>query len=170
MNRLLVIVLLVLAVPCLAFGQAQAVQPPKPGPDVQRLGYFVGAWKSEASKSAATMTCEWFAGGYSIVCREEITAVAGKTSDLRVMTYDPDSKVYTHYMVTSMGPGGALAKGTLNGNTWLWQWDGTVSGKPAKFRLTLVEVTPTSYTVKVENSAAGGPWTVIDESKSTKIK
>jgi len=85
MKRLLVIVLLGLAVPCLAFGQAQTVQPPKP-------------------------------------------------------------------------------------NTWHWEWDGMVTGKPAKYRFTIVEVSPTANTTKVELSVAGGPWTVTAEGKSAKVK
>ena len=44
-RSVLIVLLLVLAVPCLAFGQAQTAPPPKPGPEVQRLGYFVGTWK-----------------------------------------------------------------------------------------------------------------------------
>jgi hypothetical protein len=37
-RAVLIIVLLALAVPCLAFGQAEAVPPPKAGPEVQKLG------------------------------------------------------------------------------------------------------------------------------------
>ena len=33
-----VVVVLAFAVPCLA-------QPPKPGPEVQKLAYYVGTWK-----------------------------------------------------------------------------------------------------------------------------
>ena len=40
MNRLLVIVVLLLAVTCLVSGQAQTSPPPKPGPEVRRLGSF----------------------------------------------------------------------------------------------------------------------------------
>lgn len=170
MNRLLVIVLLVMAAPCLAIGQAPSAQPPKPGPEVQRLGHFVGTWNTVAGKSTSTMSCEWFAGGYSVVCREEASGAQGKFSGLRVLTYDPGAKVYTHYMITSMGPGGGLSKGTVTGNTWLWQWEGTDNGKPANYRLTLVEVSPTARSTKVEVSVAGGPWTVIEEGKSVKVK
>jgi hypothetical protein len=171
MRRLLLVVaLLVLAVPCLAFGQAQTVQPPKPGPEIQRIGYWVGTWKTESGPSSSTITWEWFAGGFGLIGREEGTGPAGKYSYLRIMTFDPDAKVYTHYMMTSRGPGGGLAKGTVTGNTWHWEWDAMVSGKPAKFRFTIVEVTPASFTGKIELSVAGGPWTVTEEVKGTKIK
>jgi len=42
-----VVVLSLLAVPSLAFGQAPTPQPPQPGPEVQKLAYFLGTWKAE---------------------------------------------------------------------------------------------------------------------------
>jgi hypothetical protein len=63
-----------------------------------------------------------------------------------------------------------LAKGTATGNTWHWEWKGTVGGKPAALRGDLVEVTPTFATWKVERSVAGGPWTLITDGKYTKVK
>jgi hypothetical protein len=168
-RSVLIVLLLTLAVPCLAFGHAQTA-PPKPGPEVQRIGYFAGTWNWKGANETTTVSCEWFAGGYSLVCRQETTGATGKFTGLRVMTYDPSGKVYTHYMVTSMGPGGGMATGTVSGTTWLWQWDETASGKPAKHRLTIVEVSPTSYTSKYERSIAGGAWAVIDETTATRVK
>ena len=169
-RSVLIVLLLTMAVPCLAFGQAQTAPPPKPGPEIQRLGFLVGTWKTESGSSSSTTNWEWFVGGFGVVGREEGTDPGGKYSNLRVMTFDPVEKVYTHYMMTSVGPGGSLAKGTVAGNTWHWEWDGTVSGKPAKYRFTVVEVSPTATATKVEQSVAGGPWTVTSEGKGTKVK
>ncbi len=41
MKRLLAIVILLPVITCLAFGQQQTAPPPKPGPEVQRLGSLV---------------------------------------------------------------------------------------------------------------------------------
>lgn len=167
-RRAIVIILLVLAVPCLASGQSQTAPPPKPGPEVLRLGYFVGTWMTDTGE---TVTWEWFTGGFSLIGHVENSGPEGKSTELRIMTYDPDTKTYSQYRVTSMGPGGELTTGgTVTGNTWLWQWDGTASGKPAKYRFTIVEVTPTSFTAKLEVSVADGPWTVAFETKGHKIK
>jgi len=121
MKRLLVIVVLVLAGPFLASGHPQTAPPPKPGPEVQRLGSLVGTWKTEDE----TVTYEWFTGGYSLIGRVENSGPGGKSSELRIITYDPDAKDYTHYRITSTGPGGTLTRGMVTGNTWLWHWDGT---------------------------------------------
>jgi len=93
-----------------------------------------------------------------------------KSTELRIITYDPEAKNYTHYRITSTGPGGTLGHMTVSGNTWRTQWDGTEDGKPAKYRFSIVEVTPTSSTAKLEVSVAGGPWTVTFETKAVKIK
>ena len=36
--------------------------------------------------------------------------------------------------------------------------------------LTQAQVSTTYYTFKVDYSVAGGPWTVIEEAKATKVK
>jgi hypothetical protein len=174
MKKLLVVaVVLAFAVPCLA-------QPPKPGPEVQKLAYWVGTWKSEgevkvgdlshpAGKFSSTDTCEWFAGGFHVVCRGEGTGPRGKMTDLLIRAYDTEAQVYTEYFISSRGET-ERDKMTLTGNTWMSTWEGQEAGKPAKFRFTQVQESPTSYTFKVEESVAGGLWTVIEEGKSTKVK
>jgi hypothetical protein len=162
------VILLVLAVPCLASGQSQPAPTPKPGPEVLRLGYFVGTWKTDTGE---TVTWEWFDGGFSLVGHVEQSSPEGKSTELRTMTYDPDTKTYSQYRVTSIGPGGTLtAGGTVTGNTWLWQWDGMASGKAAKYRFIIVEVAPTSFTATLKVSVADGPSTVAFETKGQKIK
>ncbi len=51
---------------------------PKPGPEVKKLGYFVGTWSTTGDmkenpfgmppgKFTMTSKCEWFPGGYQVV-------------------------------------------------------------------------------------------------------
>lgn len=177
MKRLLVVaVVLAFAVPCLA----QTAQPPKPGPEVQKLAYYVGTWKFEgdvkagtplgpAGKFSGTGSCEWFAGGFHVVCRGEGTGPKGSMTDLSILAYDTEAKIYTYYGISSRG-GTESEKMTLTGNTWTSLSEETVAGKPTKFRYTEVQESPTTYTFKLEYSVSGGPWTVAEEGKGTKIK
>ena len=64
MKKLLAIGVLMLVITCLAFGQQQTAPPPKPGPEVQRLGSMIGTWKTDAGE---TVTYEWFDGGFSVI-------------------------------------------------------------------------------------------------------
>jgi hypothetical protein len=166
MKRPAVIALvLLLAVPCLALAQA-----PAPGPEVQRLGFWVGTWHYESATATGTLTYEWMTGGFSVIGREEGTDRVGKYTHLRVFTWDPDERLYTFYAVNNRGPGGSLARITLAGNTWHGEWKLTIGGKPAAFRGDLVEVTPALVTWRVERSMAGGPWVPITDGKYTRIK
>src|SRR2546423_15436050 len=57
--------------------------PPKPGPEVQKLAYFAGRWSEVADMKASPMgpggkatvssSCEWFSGGFFLVCRSDGT-------------------------------------------------------------------------------------------------
>ena len=175
MKRPAVITLvLLLAVPCLALTQAASQAsppgPPAPGPEVQRLGFWVGLWHYESASASGTLTYEWMTGGFSVIGREEGTDRVGKYAHLRIMTFDPAERVYTFYAVNNRGPGGSLAKITLAGNTWHGEWQVTVGGKPAAFRGDLVAVTPSLVTWKVERSLGGGPWTQITDGKYTRVK
>jgi hypothetical protein len=46
--------------------------PPKPGPEVKKLGVFVGKWTAEGDmgpggKAATTESCEWISGGFAVL-------------------------------------------------------------------------------------------------------
>src|SRR2546430_4608342 len=71
------------AVTLLATGvlRAQAPAAPNPGPEQQKLAYFAGRWTEvgvvkpgltgPGGPMNVTSNCEWFAGGFNIVCRSE---------------------------------------------------------------------------------------------------
>jgi hypothetical protein len=177
-RSVLIVLLLTLAVPCLAFGQAQTAPPPKPGPEAQRLGYFVGTWKFEGEtlldpkgKYGGTMTFEWFPGGLSVVGKGEGVGVSGgPMNELGILGYNATEKVYSWYTVTRSGAGQTVRKWTVNGPVWTCESESTVGGKPAKYRYTITEVPPLTYTYKVERSVEGGPWTQTIDLKATKVK
>ena|SRR5512135_1833030 len=179
MNKLLSIILLPL-VTSLAFAQAQTDQPPKPGPEIQKLAYYVGTWKGEGElkaspfgpggKLSSTQTCEWFAGEFQVLCRGEETGPSGKRAFLNILAYDADAKGYTEYGISSLGESEYTKGGSFAGNKLTFVWDGDAGGKPAKFRYTEEQVSPTLYSYKAEASVGSAPWTVIGEGKITKVK
>src|SRR5690242_16126379 len=93
----------------LALGEAQADQAPKPGPEVQRLGYYVGTWEGHgetkggpfgpAGKLSSKQTCNWFSGGFQVVCRGEERGPTGKRAFLNIISYDQQTKAYTEYSI-----------------------------------------------------------------------
>jgi len=81
-------------------GMANA-QEPQPGPEHQRLGFFVGAWKADAAFNASplrpagnevwTLKFEWFPGKFHLVCHAELAGSSGKTAELGFMATTPIS-------------------------------------------------------------------------------
>src|SRR3989449_11201669 len=77
--RSLAAVVTLLAAPVLRAQTPAAA--PKPGPEHQKLAYFLGRWSETVDmkpgpmgpggKMTATSTCEWFSGGFYLVRSEE---------------------------------------------------------------------------------------------------
>src|SRR2546426_10561000 len=77
--RSLAAVVTLLAAPVLRAQTPAAA--PGPGPEHQKLAYFLGRWRETVDmkpgpmgpggKMTATSTCEWFSGGFYLVCRPQ---------------------------------------------------------------------------------------------------
>ena len=160
---------------------AQAAQAPKPGPEQQRLGYFVGKWTvagemkpgpmGPGGKFTASDDCQWFEGRFTVICRSEGTMPVGPSKSLGILGYSPEEKVYTYYGVdnTNMTMS-SVPKGTVQGDTWTYTDEGTMGGQKFKSRVTIKELSPTSYTFRMEMQGPDGKWMPMMESKNTKAQ
>jgi len=178
-TSLLAVLILVLG-SCLAFAQEQTNPTPTPGPEVRKLGYYLGTWEGEgeskggpfgpAGKLSSKMTCEWFAGGFQIVCRGEETGPTGRRAFLNIKSYDQETKTYREYSISSLGDSEYARGGTLVGDTLTYIMDVGSGEQAAKIRYTEEHVTPVLMTYKTEAAIGGGPWRLIAEGKIRKIK
>ncbi|HZS17273.1 MAG TPA: DUF1579 family protein [Candidatus Udaeobacter sp.] len=161
--------------------RAAAAQQSKPGPELEKLNYYVGTWKGEgeteggpfgpAGKLSSSISCEKFAGGFQVVCRGEERGPTGKRTFLNILAYDEKAKAYTEYGISSFGESEYTTGGSIVGNkrTFVKDLDTGVQGKRIKLRYTEVQVSPTLYTYKAEASKDGQEWTLIAEGKITKV-
>lgn len=208
MNRLIVVCICLLALSINSFSQAPTAAPiattpaatpavsptvtpshqpstarqPKPGAQIERLGYYLGTWRGEgetkggpfgpAGKLSSTITCDRFAGGFHVVCRGEEKGPTGTRTFLNILAYDEKAKAYTEYGISSLGDSEYSTGGSVVGNkrTFIKDLDSNGEGKPTKLRYIEVQVSPTLYTYHAEASIGGGPWTVIAEGKVTKVR
>ena len=195
MNRLIIVCICSLALSISSFAQAPTASPvatargqpataqqPKPGLEVQRLAYYLGTWRGEGAtkggpfgppgKLSSTMTCDWFAGGFHLVCRGEERGPTGKRTFLNILAYDEKAKAYTEYGISSLGESEYSTGGSIVGNkrTFVKDLDSDVEGNRTKLTYTEVQVSPTLYTYQAEASINGGPSTVIAEGKITKVR
>jgi hypothetical protein len=150
---------------------------PKPGPEHKAMSYFAGAWTTEGEmkpgpfgpggKMTSQDTCEWFAGGFQIVCRGTGKTPSGSMTSLGVLAYDPAEKGYTFYGIDNMGMS-ELSKGSKSGKTWTFTSKSRMGDQSFHSRYTMVETSPTAYTFKWDTSPDGSKWTTMMEGKSTK--
>jgi hypothetical protein len=171
------------AVSILGFQFASAEDPtaPKPGPENQRLGYYVGHWTMEGEmkpgamgpggKFTGTSKCDWFEGRFTVVCNTEGTTPVGPSKGIDILGYSSEEKVYTYYGVDNSGVVMAtVPRGTVKGDTWTFTDESMMGGKKVKTRVTIKELSPSAYTFKMDAPGADGKWTTVMESKSTKSK
>jgi uncharacterized protein DUF1579 len=161
--------------------QVVAAQAPKPGPEHARLGYFVGKWAAEGEvkpgpmgpggKFTSSDNCEWFEGRYSVICHSEGSMPMGPSKSIGILGYSTEDKVYTYYGVDNSNMTMAsVPRGTVRGDTWTYTDEGTMGGKKVKSRVTIKELSPTSYTFRMEMQGPDGKWAPIMESKNTKVQ
>jgi hypothetical protein len=163
----------------LQFATAHAQGAPKPGPEHKRLGYFVGKWKAEGDvkpgpmgpggKMTSSDTCEWFEGGFSVICRYEGRGPTGPSKGIGILGYNTEEKVYTYYGIDNSNMTMAtVPKGKVQGDTWSYTDEATFGGQKVKSRVTIKELSPTSYTFRMEAEGPDGKWMPMMESKNTK--
>jgi hypothetical protein len=164
-------VTLALAIALLSVVFAQAPSSRQPGPEHARLESLAGRWtiEGEAGGEAFTRTehCEWFTGGFHLICRSEVAGAAGGVTGQSIIGYDGDEKAYTFYFISSTGTAVSM-RGSVSGNVWTWIGELRVRGGLMTARTTITDQSPTAYTFTMEGSFAGGPWVVLEAGRGTK--
>ncbi len=162
--------------PITAWAQAA----PKPGAEVKKLDYFVGAWATEGTISSGPWgnggkftwhdTTQWMDGNFFVVGHSTFTMpaeVGGDGTETTYMGYDTDKNRYTFDAFSSQGRH-QVSQGTLSGDTWTWTSDATYEGQDFKQKMTMKVLSPTSYNMKFEISMDGTNWMTFMEGKATK--
>lgn len=160
---------------------AIAQTPAKPGPEHQRLGYFVGKWTAEGEakpgpfgpggKITSVDSCEWFDGHFAVICRSEGKSPMGPSKSIGILGYNTEEKVYTYYATDNSNMNMAsVPRGTVQGDTWTYNDEGTMGGKKFKTRVTIKEVSPTAYTFNMDLQGPDGKWIPMVETRNTKSK
>jgi hypothetical protein len=161
-------------------GMAQAsASPPKPGPEHQKLAYFVGNWDAEGDMKPSTFgpggrftytqSCDWFDGNFALVCHSDGAMQTGSVRGLSIMGWDPATKSYTYFSTDSRGQG-TFSRGTVEGDTWTWNNESKMNGKPVVVRFTLKQLSPDVATYKFEMGAAGEPLKLMMDGTQTRVK
>lgn len=168
----------------LSFGLAlaqDAGEMPKPGPENRRLGYFVGTWSTEgemmpnpfmpAGKFTSNDTCEWFEGGFAVVCHNKGKGPVGPTKGIGIIGYNAAAKVYTYYGLDNTPMAMiSIPQGTVKNGTWTYNDEAQMGDTTMTSRYIIKELSPDSYTFKWEMLGEDGAWTSLVKGKSTRVK
>lgn len=153
--------------------------PPKPGPEHKKLERFAGTWKGKGDMRPGPMgpggamswteTCEWFEGGFHLVCRSEGTNPMGKIKGISILGYDAQKQKYTFYGADNSGWSG-YSLGTYDqaGKTWNFTSEESFGGKTMQGRFVIKEVSDKKQTFVWEMSDDGKTWITMMEGESTK--
>jgi len=63
-----------------------------------------------------------------------------------------------------------FSRGTVQGDTWTWNNESKMNGKPVRARFTLKQVSPDSASYKFEMGAADEPMKLVMEGKQTRVR
>ena len=154
---------------------------PAPGPEYAKLGFFVGRWTGEAEmkpspfapggKITSTDTCEWFEGKYAVVCQQGGKSPMGPTKGIAIFSYSAEEKVYTYYGIDNTNMvSTTVTRGTLTGDTWVYNDEQKVGGKTIKSRYTIKMVPPDAYHFTWEMMGEDGKWTAIVDGRNVRAK
>jgi hypothetical protein len=176
MRRILIACALLVGVAAVARAEDKA---PAPGPDTERLGFFVGKWKTTGEmketafgpggKFTAKESCEWFSGKFSLVCKSKGKGPTGPTEGLGIMAYNSEEKVYVYYGVDN-GPMAmtTVPRGSFADDAWSYEDESKMGGQMVKSRYVMKKTGKKSYTSSWSIQGPDGQWKTVMEATSTR--
>lgn len=151
---------------------------PKPAPEVELLGYFLGPWSSEGEVKPGPLgpggptqgreICRWMPGKFFVGCMIETKTSAGLRQVQGIMGWDADKKVYRWWSFDNLGQAES-ATGTVKDGAWTWSGESKVGDKMVKTRYTVSNTRPDGYLYAWESSADGKTWTALMTGKASKM-
>ena len=119
-------------------------------------------------KGVTNETCDWFPGGFQVVCHGDFSGTVGERKELSLFSYSREDKVYLYYQIISDGDWDA-ARGTVQGDTWTWLSEFKIGGKVIKGRYIYKEVSRDTATAKFELQGDDGRWNTVMEAKPRRV-
>jgi len=157
----------------------QKKQPATPGPEVARLGVFVGKWKTEgqqhegpfgpAARFTAVESYEWLPGGFFLVHRLDGTFGDAEAACIEVTGHDAELR---HYTACTFYNNGTTNEWHLRERDGAWTLTGTwdVHGEEMQVRCnTLFSENGHTMTATWEYARAGADWRPFLDAKATRV-
>jgi hypothetical protein len=166
----------------LAFAVAILAQTPapKPGPEHQKVGAFVGHWTyageyiagpaGPGGKFTGEYTAQMILGGFFVQGHWVEKGPSGEQKGFETFGYNPATN---NYLQTQYIDDGSMSSGeiTVSGNIWNFSGATYIGGRQYKIRSTMTFAADLmSIVMKAEVSADGSSWTPFWDAIFTKVK
>ncbi len=163
--RIISLLVLFTAVLNLANGQSNGLTR-----EHKMLADIVGSWTIKGMEDRFLEICEFYKGGYFLVCNSEFKSKSGKLNNgVSIMGYSTEGKHLTYYHYGSSGESQTL-KGRIDENgTLFFEGDEMIKGKLTKTRVEMKKAGE-NYDFKEETSVDNGPWTTSTEIVYVRLK
>ena len=132
-------------------------------------GNMIVDTKGMAATIKATQGCEWYLGGYAVVCRTSGTIGGAANESASLMYYDTFRNGYVTTAVGSLKDATGSGAFDIKPGSFVFTSEFLLGGKPARDRMTLSNMTPDGGTWKYELSVAGGPLKPAGEGTYRKV-
>lgn len=158
--RVLISLLVVLASPSCALTSQAPIPPP---PLARAAGYeplssFIGRWSLKGDEDTYVETCEWYEGGFHIVCHTENKRSDGSIGKgMSILGYLPDKGSYTYHGIGSKGRNETMT-GTFRSGIFEFSSEGRENGKVVKARVRMGPFIGREVPFIAETSTDGAPW------------
>jgi hypothetical protein len=157
---------------------ALVAQAPAPAPEIAKLEYFAGTWKTEGEdqkgpfgpggKMSGTEKCQWFDGRFAMVCRADLVTPGGKGKSMSTFTYNAAKKTYSFDGIDSFGAD-ISASGQFTGGAWHWtSVPARMSDGMYSVRYTVTPVSDREYTYTWEFAKNKMAWQPGGTGRATK--
>lgn len=101
--------------------------------------------------------------------REPDAYEIGVIKTLSIMGWDPSAKTYVYFETNTLRQN-LFSRGTVEGDTWTWNNEFKMNGKPVVGRFTLKQVPPDACAYKFEMPGSDETMKLMMEGKQTRLK
>lgn len=139
----------------------------KPGPEYRELGFYVGNWNAtgesrtspseEFGKLSGNEKCQWFYGGFAVICQETTEDKNGTSQSIYILTYDANRKQYTVYGTDNLGTV-YTGTGKVEYGTWHWSAEALWGTTKTQMKYTFHPKSGGSRTMSIEIGTDDGSW------------
>lgn len=161
--------LVLVSLPLAAMGSTTPVPKPDHSADYARLDPLVGRWTVKGREGRFVETCQWYQGGFHVVCQSESAREDGsKGIGTSILSFVP-GKGYVYTGIGSSGRYETLSGGVFADGKIVFTTTANEDGKSVATRISLGPPDDKGFPFVVDTATDGGAWTVVESIEYVKL-